>query len=254
MLRNKVPSRILRTALFLGSLGLAVLVNGSADAHPTTSSCWEQWDSVFATSNIYNKGATGDINWSMLNANGQVVQCTPSPSIPADTSACWQWRRRCGEHYIRVEAPGHIHGWFDNWPAQNAVFCTKNGLTGFAPAGTVSPNCPNWAVEPREDFKPHDFATDLHVWVEHLSSHGIHLFDLEYVRNSGSTPMRLSVKDEAGTWWTTVLGPNAIGPNGEEYYWNVTDFGWEITQARMRNDNSSGPPVTLGGVYFSTAP
>lgn len=223
-------------------------------AHPTTTSCWETWNSSFATTNMYDKGATGTFGWSKLNTSGQVVQCTPSPTIPAVTSSCWSWRRRCGEHYIRIEAPAHIHGWFDNIPVSGAVFCTKNGLTGFAPPGTVSPNCPDWANEPRQDFQPHDFATNITLWVEHRTSHVQHLYDLEFVRVGGRVPMRLSVKDENGTWWTTVLDPNGIGPNGEELYHDVTNFGWEITEARMRNNNNSGPPVTVSGLYFSTAP
>jgi hypothetical protein len=72
------------------------------------------------------------------------------------------------------------------------------------------------------------------------------LADLDYIQIKGSVSAILSVKDEAGVWWDS--GPFA--PNTADYYYNVSDFGWEITEAAITNVAGAGAAPQLGGIYF----
>ncbi|HET7545326.1 MAG TPA: DNRLRE domain-containing protein [Polyangiaceae bacterium] len=273
-----MSKKLFLAVLFCAGL-LGVLKSRDALAHPTTSTCWEQWQSSFALSNAYDNFRLSFLSWSKLDSSGKVARCPPaagqSPGCadssctstlpwPGYNSPCWFWRRRCGEHYIHLEDDaGEGHTWFEEWgsTSNNLRLCDPNDGkgSGFVAQNSSyqSPNCQNWTQGNLRQVTAHASGWSLILWSEHTSDHKPVIYDLQYLQIFPSTTVEVAIKIGSGEndWYITTLAPNEPNPSGADngyYYYDVTSWGWEVERTVFRSAPGQGGPPVLGGIYYST--
>ena len=210
-----------RLALALAIAGLS-LAPRSASAHNTTSVCWETFtknDFAIEWDAYTQSGGFSFFGWSKI-INGALATCPAGGAYDAsEAQGCWMWRHLCGNSYIRVGADAHIH--------------VPDYLGRGGPAVTRGP------------VQAHTAGFKLHMYME---KQGVKvLSDLDYIQIKGSTNAILSVKDAQGVWWDS----GAYAPNSGDFYYDVSDFGWEITEAALTNVAGAGAAPQLGGIYFT---
>ena len=195
-----------------------------AEAHNTTGICWEDFSkNDFVLNNDYytvvQKGV--GLGWSKLASNGALALCGGTGAYDASTAAnCWMWRHRCVTAYINVGADAHMH------------IPDYLGRLG--------------APVQRGPVQAHTTGYPLRVYMEQGGAHA--LVDLNYIQVKGTVNAILSVKDAAGTWWDSSV----LTPNTADLYYNVTDFGWDITEAKLMNVPGAGAAAVMGGIYILT--
>lgn len=241
------------------AMGTLLSVTG-AEAHNTTNTCWEQWDSSFAIQNATKQFRDTFMHWTK-SVNGVLTECTNPASQhgiwPGYASSCWLWRRRCGEHYIRLEDnAGEAHTWFEELgPTDASVsFCDpRDGKgPGHAKSGNKTPPCPNWGTAPWDRLKQvlaHAQPYSLIVWVQHRSDAKPVIFDLQYF-HLPTTGARVSIKIGPNpTDWLVAEYPKNEG----DFYWDVSGWASEIERVEFKNPGVGATgPVNLGGIYYST--
>lgn len=187
------------------------------------------------------------MTWMTLSAAGKNVSCTTPQTPGTPHSSCWMWRRRCGAHYINLEPnanEGHLNYTNITPPIS---FCDPGDGLGLGFAKRTTPPCPNWAAEPVSTITPHGPSYSLTLWVENRIGGNPVLFDFNYI-SVASAAMKVSVKDAAGTWWVIAA---SLAPNTPGTYYDITNQGWEITQAVMTNANP-GELTAVAGLYYLT--
>jgi len=251
-----------------------------ATAHPTTSTCSEQWQSSFAISNASDNFRESFLTWSKLDSTGKVVSCPAgdgqAPGCadqgcsseypwPGYSSPCWFWRHRCGEHYIRMEDDaGEGHTWFEEWGAESIPlkFCDPGDGKGIGFVGGNSPyqtpNCQNWTQGNLKWVSPHMAGTSLVLWVEHTSNHQFVVFDLNALQVfpqagvDASVDVALKVGSGPNDWWITTVAPNnpsTDGSNNGYQVWDTSSWGYEVE--RVVFTGSSARPE-LGYLSYDT--
>jgi hypothetical protein len=61
----------------------------------------------------------------------------------------------------------------------------------------------------------------------------------------GTESVIVNVKDENGVWWES----SALTPNSGDYYWDISNHGWEITEAQIYVVSGSLGQPHVGGIY-----
>jgi len=200
----------------------------SAAAHNTTGVCWEDFSkNDFALRwDAYTQGGGGAfMGWSHVLTNGQLVECNVGGNYYTNVAAsCWSWRHLCGNAYINVGADYHIH------------------VGDFL--GRVGP-----AVN-RAPVQAHSAGLKLHIYMEQPGrgpGAPPELVDLDYIQIKTANAI-LSVKDASGVWWDSPV----YTPNSADYYYDVSAFGWEITEAVITGPPGALTAPQLGGIYIAT--
>ncbi|HKY37343.1 MAG TPA: hypothetical protein VJN18_15480 [Polyangiaceae bacterium] len=286
---------VLTATFALGILGLGVGIDDKgvnlagpteAQAHDTTSVCWEQWDDVWAKENSYRKFKSTFFGASQLQ-NGEIVECEGSGAFNAQgyDGPCWTWRTRCGTNYIRMEEVYAGHGHFE-WKAgvldiPPAVACYPNRSLDPENYGFVMPgqgysdgNCPPdsfYTNLPIRHMHQHEKDTAITVWSENWNDHEPTVMDVEYIQfpppknnptclpnqDPTCTKAKLSIKNGplANDWmvWDQIP-PNAPIPGQpDEYYWyDVRDWAFEVERIEVTQATNEGAFPLLGGIYYST--
>jgi hypothetical protein len=260
--------------------GALLTASGSAQAHSTTSTCWEEWDSDFANQNASDNFRLSFLSWSKLDGMGNVVFC-PAPQAPGSAggvdytwdsigynTTCWFYRHRCGDHYIRLDDEvGEGHTWFEEWgdPATASLDLCDPGDgkgTGFVATGSgyATPHCMDWSTANLATVEGHMHGTALILWAESYVDHQFVVYDLDYMQVRSSDPaaayeVAVKVGPHADDWWiSSPMGVNAEIPGspGQYYYWDTTGWGYEIERAVFRDVGPVSTKAQLGGLYYRT--